>query len=42
MPNIKEIADEADLIVNGYAFKRCEVFCKREWRFFFAEAWSIK
>lgn len=24
MLNIKEIADEADVIVNGYAFKRCE------------------
>lgn len=24
MLNIKEVADEADVIVNGYAFKRCE------------------
>lgn len=24
MLNVKEIADEADVIVNGYAFKRCE------------------
>lgn len=24
MLNISEIADEADLIVNGYAFKKCE------------------
>ena len=25
MINIKEIADEADLIVNGYAFKKCDL-----------------
>lgn len=24
MIDIKKIADEADMIVNGYAFKRCE------------------
>lgn len=24
MLNIKKVADEADVIVNGYAFKRCE------------------
>lgn len=24
MINIREVADEADIIVNGYAFKRCE------------------
>lgn len=25
MLNIKEVADEADMIINGYAFKRCEL-----------------
>ena len=25
MVDIKQIADEADLIVNGYAFKKCEL-----------------
>lgn len=24
MLNVKKVADEADVIVNGYAFKRCE------------------
>lgn len=24
MPNIREVADEADVIINGYAFKCCE------------------
>lgn len=25
MLNIKKIADQADLIVNGYAFKKCDI-----------------
>lgn len=25
MPNIIKIADEADLIVNGYAFTKCDI-----------------
>ena len=24
MPDIKKVADEADMIINGYAFTRCE------------------